>query len=203
MQLPVPDEVSDEVVREELISWRTEESGRVCFLSLIVGDQNTIRETVCGLDAVHRVEFMMIDRETFYVYAEMTATAASSRLWTAFEQPKTVIVPPVVYTDTDTMQLTVIGENAALSRTVEQLPNEIAVSIERISEHRHRNSSIAGRLTHRQLEAVTAAHDCGYYEVPREGTLTEVAKALECSESTASTLLRNAQRALVDAALGH
>lgn len=73
----------------------------------------------------------------------------------------------------------------------------------RVGEHRHASESLAGRLTHRQFEALTVARDLGYYEVPRETALRDVASPLGCSESAASTLLRNGERALVNAALGH
>ncbi len=204
MQLPVPESVSAAVVREELLSWSVhEQSERVWFLSLVVGDRDAIRVAVEDIEAVRRSEFASIDHETFYVYAEMSVRDADRVLWTAIEQPETVIVPPVVYTDTGTVQLTVLGEQAALGRIVEHVPSEIAVSVERVGEHRHTNGSLAGRLTHRQLEAVTVARARGYYEVPRDGTLAEVADALDCSESAASTLLRNAERHLVNATLGH
>lgn len=203
MQLPVPEAVSTKVVREELLSWSVhEESELVWFLARVVGDRAAIRGAVANIETVRRSEFTSIDHETFYVYAEMSIRESDRALWTAVERPGTVIVPPIVYTDTGTMQLTVLGEQAALSRTVEHVPSEITVTVERVSEHRYTNESLAGRLTHRQLEAMTVAHTRGYYAVPREGTLSEVAVALDCSESAASTLLRNAERHLVNAALG-
>lgn len=204
MQLPVPESVSAQVVREELLSWSVhEQSERVWFLSLVVGDRDTIRTAVKDIETVHRSEFTAIDHETFYVYAEMSVRDADRVLWSVVERPRTVIVPPVVYTDTGTVQLTVLGVEAALGRIVEHVPSEITVSVERVGEHRHTNGSLAGRLTHRQLEAVTVARARGYYEVPREGTLEEVADALGCSESSASRLLRDAERHLVNAAIGH
>lgn len=203
MQLPVPNAVSATVVREELLSWHVEDSaGQLWFLARVVGNREPIQAAVAQLDVVHSFEFTAIDHETFYVYAEMAVRAVDNALWPAIERPGTVIVPPIVYTDTGTVQLTVLGEDTALGGVVEHVPNEITVSVERVSEHNHTNGSLAGRLTHRQLEAITVARARGYYEVPRTGTLNEVADALDCSESTASTLLRNAERALVNAALG-
>jgi predicted DNA binding protein len=45
------------------------------------------------------------------------------------------------------------------------------------------------------------ARELGYYDVPRRAELADVAAELDCTESTASVLLRKAERALVDAAL--
>nr|WP_281245282.1 helix-turn-helix domain-containing protein [Natronorubrum texcoconense] len=64
-----------------------------------------------------------------------------------------------------------------------------------------RVETFAGRLTARQFEAMETARECGYYDVPRNGSLEEVASALACSESAASTLLRTVESRLVDVAL--
>ncbi len=203
MQLSVSDAVSEVAVREELLSWHiSESSDRMWVLARVVGDRTAITEAVTRLTVVHRSSFMAIDHETFYVYAEMAVREADRALWAAVERPGTVIVPPIVYTDTGIVQLTVLGEDTVLRRIVEHLPNEIVVSVDRVSEHRHADRSLADRLTPRQLEAVTIAHDRGYYDVPRTASLEAVADALDCSESAASGLLRRAERALVSTALG-
>jgi len=54
-------------------------------------------------------------------------------------------------------------------------------------------------LTDRQQEAVHAALEHGYYEVPREGTVEDVAATLDCAPSTASNHLRKAEARLVEA----
>ncbi len=57
-------------------------------------------------------------------------------------------------------------------------------------------------LSDRQREAVRAAWDAGCYELPRAGELADVAARLDGSVSTASDLLRRAERRLVAATLG-
>ncbi|NUB93566.1 helix-turn-helix domain-containing protein [Haloterrigena sp. SYSU A121-1] len=48
-------------------------------------------------------------------------------------------------------------------------------------------------LTDRQLEVFLAALDAGYYDVPREATLTDVASALGVTKSTCSDVLHRAE----------
>lgn len=98
------------------------------------------------------------------------------------------------------VQLTILGEPDALRGVVDGFPE--FVDVERVGEPRGIGGSLAGRLTARQLEALSVAWELGYYEVPREGSLAEVADSLGCSESAASTLLRKAEHGLVDATLG-
>jgi predicted DNA binding protein len=52
-------------------------------------------------------------------------------------------------------------------------------------------------LTDRQREAVRAAVEAGYYAVPREASLADVAEAIGCAESTASEHLRRAEAAVM------
>lgn len=56
-------------------------------------------------------------------------------------------------------------------------------------------------LTERQLDALAAAFEDGYFEWPREATAEEVAERLDISAATLHYHLRRAERALVDAFL--
>lgn len=56
---------------------------------------------------------------------------------------------------------------------------------------------VAGILTDRQREVLLTAMDLGYYDTPREATLTEVAEALDVSKATCSDVLHRAEGSLV------
>jgi len=64
----------------------------------------------------------------------------------------------------------------------------------RIVDDQHQRRRVVRDVRDRQLAAVSTALQLGYYEVPREGTLSDVADELGCAESTASVLLRRAER---------
>lgn len=192
-----------EIHREEVLSWHVDpETERVRFLSVIAGDREAARAVATELDAVHRFDITPIDEDAFYAYAVMDVRAADASLMGAFDEPGLVIVPPIVYTSSETVHVTVLGEPDALAGLLEAFPDGVEIDVERVSDHRHRAETLAGRLTARQFEAMETARELGYYDVPRTGSLAEVAAALECSESAASTLLRTVESALVDAALG-
>lgn len=203
MQLSVPEVADAAVRREELLSWHVDtETERVRFLSLFLGDPGAVREAVDDLEVVHRYELVPVDEETFYGYAVMDLREADAAIMGAFDDPGLVIVPPVVYPDRETIHVTVLGEPNALSGLLERVPEDVAVEVERVSDHRHRSATLAGRLTARQLEALEVARERGYYDVPRTTSLATVADDLGCSESAASTLLRTAESKLVTATLG-
>ena len=131
----------------------------------------------------------------------MDLRAADATLLGAFDEPGLVIVPPIVYTGREHVHVTVLGESNALAGLLDRVPDDIGVEVHRVSDHQRRAETLAGRLTARQFEALEVAHEQGYYDVPRTGSLADVAAALECSESAASTLLRSAESALVEAAV--
>lgn len=57
-------------------------------------------------------------------------------------------------------------------------------------------------LTNRQLEFITEAVERGYYESPRECTLTDLAATLEVTKGAASGTLHRAERRIIKTFLG-
>lgn len=203
MQFPVTEGFEEAIRREEVLSWEVDDaSGTLLFVSVLVGDLEHVTAAAASLESVTRFEATPVDEDTFYGYVEVDLDEIDRSILDVFDVPGVVVVPPIVYTGGDVFHLTVLGEERALSDLFAYVPSQFDVEVERVSDHRHRPESLAGRLTARQLEALETAREVGYYEVPRTGTLADVAEALECSESTASTLLRTAVSTLVDAAIG-
>jgi predicted DNA binding protein len=205
VRLPAPEwfDLGDDFVREELLAWHTDEDRGVdFFLALVVGDVDATRDALAELDAVVDFELVPVDGDTFYAYAEMTVGPETMSWRAAVADEDIVLVPPVVFGPHGSVQLTVLGDADSLRAVVDGVPDFVGVDIQRVGEPRGIGGSLAGRLTARQFEALSVARELGYYEVPREGSLATVADALDCSESAASTLLRNAERGLVEAALG-
>ena len=60
---------------------------------------------------------------------------------------------------------------------------------------------VMGRLTDRQLAALSAAYHSGYFDWPRDSTAEEVAEAMDVSSTTFHSHLRKAERAIFDALL--
>jgi len=60
----------------------------------------------------------------------------------------------------------------------------------------YRLSAGATELTEKQEAVLTAALDCGYFEIPREGSLDQIATALGISRQAASERLRRAMGSL-------
>lgn len=87
-----------------------------------------------------------------------------------------------------------IGPPDAIQTAADNISETDEIEIMEIGEFRSSQIDIRAGLTQRQFEAVTAAVDTGYYEVPRQSTLDDIASRLECSTGTAGELLRRAEK---------
>ncbi|UPW00673.1 helix-turn-helix domain-containing protein [Halorussus gelatinilyticus] len=204
MQLSVPERVApgDAFEREELLSWHThEDEGVEYFLSLVAGDIESLRAALAAVEEVRWFDLAPVDDDAFYAYVAMDLRPEDEAWRSAMDGRRVVVVPPIVFGPDGAVALTVLGDPEELRQVVADFPEQVEVEVERVSDHRRLAGSLAGRLTMRQFEAIGTARELGYYEVPREADLAAVADELDCTQSTASALLRKAERALVDAAL--
>lgn len=80
---------------------------------------------------------------------------------------------------------------------IETVPDGVTVTVEAVGGREVADESLLGRLTERQRAAVTAALDCGYYDVPHRTTTEDVARALDCAPSTAAEHLQRAEAAVL------
>jgi predicted DNA binding protein len=78
--------------------------------------------------------------------------------------------------------------------------NEIDIELLRVNEYASLGNTDAG-LTDSQREALLVAVERGYFEEPRDATLSEVAADLDISQPAASGLLRRAIKRLVVSSL--
>nr|WP_303650300.1 helix-turn-helix domain-containing protein [Halalkalicoccus sp. NIPERK01] len=78
--------------------------------------------------------------------------------------------------------------------------NDIDIELLRVNEYASLGNTDAG-LTDSQREALLVALDTGYFEDPRNATLSEVAANLDISQPAASGLLRRGTKRLIVSSL--
>jgi len=142
-----------------------------------------------------------------YAYVREEPRPQDEVFYEAFDLGSLVLVPPVEFRPDRTMRLTVLGEADRLEAAVDALETDDSVRVDVDGVESRPGPSRAGRigggdLTGRQREALAAAWEAGYYEVPREGSIADVADALGVAESTAATHLRKAEARLVGRVVG-
>ncbi|MDJ1430738.1 helix-turn-helix domain-containing protein [Halostagnicola sp. A-GB9-2] len=161
------------------------------------GPRSPYEEALEDVPSTLEFEIAPCQEDTFYLYARGAVTKSGRIFIDAVSQPGLIAVPPVEYQSDGTIRLTTIGPSDAIQAAVENISDLMTVDVVSIGEFRAGRIDSRAALTQRQFEAVSAAVDCGYYRMPREGSLEEIAARLECSSGTAGELLRRAERTVM------
>lgn len=192
---------SDAIEHAEILAWNLTPERVEYVLAYVDGAMEPYRERIESVDTIRDAMLSRIEEGSFYVYVCQETREADQQWRQAFDRRSLVVVPPIVYDEGGT-RLTVVGAAEDLRALLAGIPDRIDVNVEEVSNYDRRHATVAGGMTDRQLEAVSVAVELGYYRVPREADLGDVAGALECAESTASNLLRKAEASVMDRLVG-
>lgn len=190
----------EDVVRyEELRTWNLMPDEPIEYELFYVEatDLDRYRKAIESVDSIREYTISPIDEGSCYVYACQETREEDLRFRAAFASLEVVVEPPVIYDRDAAMRMRLVGSSDALSALVENVPEEIDVEVLELGAYDHREGAVAGTLTDRQREAVTAAVDCGFFAVPRTGSVEDVADRLGCAPSTASNHLQKATATLM------
>lgn len=192
----------DAVRYEEMLAWRVRPDEAIEYaLYYVEADLERYRTAVRGVETVVDCRITPVDDGSAHVWV-CEETRPETRAWRdAFADRQLIVVPPIRFDDAAAMEMTIVGDGGDIHDTLENVPPAVDVTVDEIGTYDRRGGSLVGTLTDRQLTAASTALQLGYYEVPREGSLDDVAEALGCAESTASVLLRRAERDVLSAVL--
>lgn len=194
---------SEAVQREELLAWNLLHGEDVEYVLFYVeGDLEPYREAIAGVESVAEHTLVPVDSSSFYAYVRQVTRESDRRFRSAFARRHLLVVPPIEYTGDGHMRFTAVGEPDDLRGLLADLPDRIDADVEEVGDYDRRHGTVAAALTDRQFEAVSAAAELGFYGVPREASLADVAAQLDCAESTASNLLRKAEASVMRRVVG-
>lgn len=187
---------SDAVDDYRMLHWNATGEGTNALLFHVEGDRDVYESALEDAPSAANYAITAVDDRSFYVHVEDATASTGEKLVEALSQDGVVVASPLEYLAGGRVQFTLVGESAALRRAVDEIPDSIGVELERAGEYDGRAVS-SGVLSDRQREALSVAVEVGYYEVPREGSVEDVAERLGCSTGTASEHLRKAESKLV------
>ena len=185
------------VTRAELLMWSPTADATALFWC--DGDRAATATLVDAVESVQHRTFVE-DEDGTYVVLRQREYEFAGAILEAVADAGVIFLPPVVFLDTGVVQFEAVGEATALSAFHDDLATLGDVAIERVREFERQHSPSA--LTDRQRAALETGLAVGYYEVPREGTVEDVAAELDCAPSTAGELLRKAEAAVIAAQVG-
>jgi hypothetical protein len=191
---------NDALVRDELLHGHDAGDGPDTRLFYVEGDRQAYVDALESTERIVDYEVTPLSADACYAYVRERPSGFDKKLVDAFEAPGLLVVPPVEFRSDGTARLTVVGEPDALQGALESVPAAARVEVLRVREYGG-PAEHGPEFTDRQREAVAAALKAGYYEVPREGSVKDVADSLGCAPGTAAEHLRKAERAAMAAAV--
>ncbi|NHN49676.1 bacterio-opsin activator [Halostella sp. JP-L12] len=182
----------DAVSRAELLMWSP--TADATTLLWCDGDRDATERVVGAVDSLVTANFVR-DADGIYAFLSQDDYEFAAPILEAVAGADVIFLPPVVFRSSGAVAFEAVGEAASLSAFHDDLAEIGALTIERVREFERERSP--SRLTDRQRAALEAAVSAGYYNVPRDGSLADVADALDCSTSTAGELVRKAEAAVI------
>ena len=187
---------TDGVSRVDLLIWGP--MGTVTTLLWCDGGPAATADLLTAVESVTATEFVEREDGT-YAFVHQTAYEFEEAILTLVSDARVVFLPPVTFHETGVVAFEAVGRAGALTDFYDELTDLGEGTIDRVREFDRRAS--AATLTDRQRAALEAAVAVGYYDVPRSGSVADVADELDCAGSTAGELLRNAEATVVTDAI--
>ncbi|MHC3437602.1 helix-turn-helix domain-containing protein [Natrialbaceae archaeon A-gly3] len=161
------------------------------------GPRSPCEKALENMPSILEFEFAPCRDDTVYLYIRELLTKPDQIFVDAVFQPGLIAVPPIELRSDGMIRLKAIGPFDSIQATVENVSDLATVDILSVGEFHAGQIDSRAALTQRQFEAVSVAVECGYYCIPREGSLEDIAARLECSTGTAGELLRRAERTVM------
>ncbi|MXR19398.1 helix-turn-helix domain-containing protein [Halobacterium bonnevillei] len=187
------------VVEREVLLEGTRTGDTRTLLFYVEGERTAYESVLAERPGVREYDLTPEGDDAFYVYTRVENRDADVPVFEAFDQQTLVVVPPIEFRSDRTARFTVVGHPDDLQAAIDDMPEGASPTVQRVGGYA---GAVDDGLTARQREALAVAWEAGFYEVPRDGGIEDVAAELGCAVSTASDLLRRAESRLVGDVLG-
>ena len=168
----------------------------------VVGDRERFEAAIAEIPEVLSYELVPAGDDAFYTYIRDAMTDPLREVFEITTRSPVVVVPPVEYGLDGSISYSVVGPSAEIQAAIDGIPDPIAVEVVEVSGLEATPGLLESLLSDRQRDAIEAALDLGYYEIPREAGHEAVADAIGCAPSTAAEHLRKAEAKLLRSVLG-
>lgn len=171
------------------------------IMHYIEGDIESFRTAIAAIDDVRDYELTEVEDDSFYAYLMSVPTEGARRIFESLTRGRLVVLHPLEWDAGGTVRLSVVGTSDEIQAAIDGMPDPVTVEVTEIGGLERAAEAVETLLSDRQREAVEAALDLGYYEIPRTASHEDVADAIDCAPSTAAEHLRKAESKLLRAAL--
>lgn len=167
------------------------------IMHYVEGDIDAFRDDVAAIPEVLDYELTVAEPDAFYVYIRDATNPQLRQLFDLLDQSPVVVIPPVEYPPDGGVSYSVFGPSSAIQSAIEEIPEPITVSVTEIGSLAAVPSAVESTLSDRQREAIQAAVELGYYDIPRRATQEDIASAISCAPPTVAEHLQKAESKLL------
>ncbi|PSQ32950.1 bacterio-opsin activator [Halobacteriales archaeon SW_12_69_24] len=188
---PVDEALADDpaVTRELLHNISLLDDGTAIVLFQLSGDIDRAREIADASDEVLDYQVSNGD-DHITVYAHFVPTDTIVDLLSLFGEYELILDMPLEYTGRRSLRAHIVGEEEVIRAVIPQVPDDIGLNLEQLSDYVPEEKRLFAMLTDRQQETLRAALEVGYYRVPRQATHQDIAEDLDRSDGTVGEHLR-------------
>ncbi|WP_408960503.1 helix-turn-helix domain-containing protein [Natrinema sp. 74] len=176
-----------------ILATRVRDDGAQVILEARTSSGGAVVDRFQTASEARALEVLHADEETIL----LRFTTEHSKAYDPLAKSKNVSVYPTILRD-GWFSVTLVAEHERLSRYTDEL---VAAGIPYEVLSVSQSYEPTELLTERQLEIVTEAVERGYYNSPRNCTVTELATSLDIHKSAASRLLHRAECRIIPAFL--
>lgn len=190
---------SDAIDEVQMLHWNVGE-GKVTILFLLRGDAETFQAELDTVSEHLDNELQPLGDGWYSLFTRGRTSRLEEQLYATFDADGLLVVPPLECLAGGGVRVSVLGLPTVLRDTVATLSEYLDVTVEQLGEFDGLGGARYG-LTDRQRRTLRKAIEIGYYEIPRRGSVAEIADALGCSQSTVGEHLRKAEAKVMPTAI--
>lgn len=135
-------------------------------------------------------------------YIHLEGNFIVEALLTIVQMFEFVLDTPIECTEGCGVRVRLVGDDATLQTAIATIPDPLEVTLEANSDYDPTLDDVFTSLTPRQREILTIAVEEGYYQIPRQVTIEEIADALTLDSSTVGEHLQKVEARLVQEMIG-
>lgn len=162
------------------------------------GDLECAERVLAEQATVIRFDVAGADPTEVFVHFQPNETVFE--LLTLLAQYEVVLQTPVTCV-TDGVRITIVGFEKTIQAAVDDIPDDLSISLEHITDYAPGNDRPLATLTARQRQILETAAAEGYYDLPRRTSHEALAEELGVSVSTVCEHLQKAESKLVKSLL--
>lgn len=185
------------VTRELIHHIRLVDDGTIVGLYQLWGDFDEVKGELEARSQVIQYDIAGTENGSVFVYEHTHATGATTSLLSLLQEFELVLDFPLEFTHDGALRVTVLGEGTALHRALAGASEIVEIHLEKTGEYRPEGRDLASLLTDRQHQILTIAMSKGYYEVPREAAISDIAEEAGLSKATVGEHLQKIEATIL------